>query len=220
MIGSAEMIDAFPFMGEMEERQLARVVASIIPKSLDHGQYLARDGAECSYLPFVLSGTLRIYKLGEQGKELTLYRVERGESCILTATCILNSSEFPAIAQAEGSAKVALLPAPLFAALVDETPQWRRYLFGLYSQRLEMVIAVIEEIAFHHVDARVAGRLLGSSSAGSVRTTHQQLASEIGTSREVVSRVLKDLETDGVIGMSRGMIEIIDRSALQRKSEN
>lgn len=220
MIGKEEIVDAFPFLAAMGRSAQARVLSAMLTKLLDDGQILVRKGAECSYLPFVVSGTLRVFELGEQGKELTLYRVERGESCILTATCILNRGEFPAIAQSEGRTAVALLPSAMFAGLVEEHPQWRQYLFGLYSHRLETVLSVVEEIAFHHVDARIIDYLLTSGRAGSVRTTHQQIASEVGTSREVVSRILKDLEMKGVVETSRGMITILDEKALRNRLEN
>ena len=213
-----DMIAAFPFVGEMESRPLARLVAAVLPKRLEDGEVLAREGSECSYLPFILSGTLRVYKIGEQGKELTLYRVERGESCILTATCILTRGEFPAIAQAEGETELILVPAALFASFIDEYPPWRRYLFALYSRRLEVVLSVVEDVAFHHVDARIAGFLLDSTSTAEVQATHQRIASEVGTSREVVSRILKDFESEGLISISRGLVTIVDRRALSRRA--
>lgn len=212
------VIEAFPFVGHMEDRPQARLFASARTQRLDDRAVLAREGAECGYLPFILAGTLRVYKIGEQGKELTLYRVERGESCILTATCILNQGDFPAIAVAEGATEVWLVPASLFVANVDEYPVWRRYLFSLYSQRLEVVLSLVEEVAFHHVDARIAAFLVENAPADTLQTTHQQLASEIGTSREVASRILKDFESEGLLVISRGMIRIVDRGALKRRS--
>lgn len=213
-----EMIEAFPFVAEMEARLQARLFQQVIAKHLGDGEVLAREGTECGYLPFVLAGTLRVYKVGEQGKELTLYRVDRGESCILTATCILNRGEFPAIAQAEGSTELLLVPARLFTSFIDELPSWRHYLFALYARRLDLVLSVVEEVAFHHVDARIAAFLFESASNDAVQATHQRLASEIGTSREVVSRILKDFESEGLISTSRGLITIIDRDALELRA--
>lgn len=213
------MVRAFPFVAEMEQREQARLLSATLPKQLSDGEVLAREGAACAYLPFILSGTLRVYKVGEQGKELTIYRVERGESCILTATCILNRGEFPAVARAEGTTEVLLVPAALFVAYVDAYPQWRRYLFGLYSKRLDLVLSVVEEVAFHHVDSRIAAFLADTARGDSIRATHQQIASEIGSSREVVSRILKDFEADGLIASSRGMIRVVDRGGLEERAE-
>ena len=212
------VVGVFPFIGEMAERPQARLFASARIQRLEDGMVLAREGAECGYLPFILSGTLRVYKIGEQGKELTLYRVERGESCILTATCILNRGDFPAIAVAEGPTEVWLVPASFFVTYVDEYPEWRRYLFALYSQRLEVVLSLVEEVAFHHVDVRIAAFLVEHAATGTLQTTHQQLASEVGTSREVASRILKDFESEGLLLISRGMIRILDRDALKKRA--
>lgn len=213
-----DMIEAFPFVGEMDARLQARLFSAILEKHLDDGEVLVREGSECGYLPFILSGTLRVYKIGEQGKELTLYRVDRGESCILTATCILNRGEFPAIAQAEGSTDLLLVPAALFTSFIDEFASWRRYLFALYAKRLEVVLSVVEEVAFHHVDARIATFLLESADSPAIRATHQRIASEVGTSREVVSRILKDFESEGLIATSRGLINVVAPASLKRRT--
>ncbi len=218
MAAREDVIDAFPFVGEMDPRPQARLFAAIVSKRLENGEVLAREGSECGYLPFILSGTLRVYKVGEQGKELTLYRIDRGESCILTATCILTKGEFPATAQAEGRTEVLLVPATLFRSFIDEFPPWRRYLFDLYSKRLEVVISVVEEVAFRHVDARIAAFLLDAEKTSVVQATHQRIASEVGTSREVVTRILKDFESEGLISASRGMVAVVDRPALTRRA--
>ncbi|HTP58162.1 MAG TPA: Crp/Fnr family transcriptional regulator, partial [Spirochaetia bacterium] len=128
-------------------------------KSLPHKQILVNGGSDCQYLPFVLRGTLRVYKVSESGKELTLYRIDQGESCILSATCILNTSTFPAIVEAEGPTEVVLIPSQLFNRLMDQHPVWRRFVFSIYEKRLEMLLTLVEEVAFRHVDVRVASYL-------------------------------------------------------------
>lgn len=213
-----EMIEAFPFVADMEARPRAQLLSAVLAKHLQDGEVLAREGSECRYLPFILTGTLRVYKIGEQGKELTLYRVDRGESCILTATCILNRGDFPAIAQAEGATDLLLVPAALFTRFVDELASWRHYLFGLYARRLEVVLSVVEEVAFHHVDTRIAIFLFESAERSEIRATHQRIASEVGTSREVVSRILKDFESEGLISTARGLITVVDLPSLRRRA--
>ena len=203
--------EAFPFISEA-------LLAQSIRRSLADGQVLAREGAECEYLPFVLKGTLRIYKSSEAGKELTLYRIERGESCVLSATCILNGGSFPAIAKAEGETEVLLAPAKLLVGLADENAAWRRYLFGLYAKRLEDVLTLVEEVAFHHMDVRIAAYLLRNGAGGVVGRTHGEIADELGTSREVVTRILKDLEADGLISTSRGRIRVLRPDSLGQRA--
>ena len=211
-----EILGAFPFLRTVPQKALDELISRSIRKSLSHKQVLLRGGTECAYLPLVLQGTLRIYKISEGGKELTLYRIDRGESCILSATCILNTSAFPAMVEAEGETEIALVPSELFSRWVDEYAEWRRFVFRLYSKRLEMMITVVEEVAFHHVDARIAAYLVSAAGgrATTVRGTHQMIASEVGTSREVVSRILRDFETSGLITTERGRIKVLEPGSL------
>jgi CRP/FNR family transcriptional regulator len=206
-----EVIQAFPFLSTLSARSREDLLSRSIRKSLAHKQVLVGSGTECVYLPFVVDGTLRIYKSSETGRELTLYRIERGESCVLTATCILNGGSFPAIAEAEGTTEILLVPAVLMVDLVEESAQWRRFVFGLYSKRLENVMTLVEEVAFHHVDTRIAAKLakLATGRARTVTRTHAELAAELGTSREVVTRILADMEADGLIAIQRGRIRIL-----------
>ena len=206
-----EVIRAFPFFSTLPPKTRETLLSRSIRRSLAHREVLVRSGAECVYLPFVLDGTLRIYKSSETGRELTLYRIERGESCILTTTCILNGGSFPAIAEAEGSTEILLVPATLMVDLVEESPLWRRFVFGLYSKRLDNVMTLVEEVAFHHVDIRIAAKLarLATGRTHTVTRTHAELAAELGTSREVVTRILADLEADGLIEIQRGRIRIL-----------
>ncbi len=188
-----------------------------VHKSLEHKQVLVRDGKECAWLPFVLQGALRVYKASDTGRELTFYRIEKGESCILTATCILNGGSFPAIAEADGPTELLLVPAKLVLSLVDRSPAWRQFVFAQFSRRLESALILVEEVAFRHIDARIAAFLLREAGAASaaVRRTHGAIADELGTSREVVSRILKDFESVGVITISRGSIRILDEKRLR-----
>ncbi len=215
-----QLTKTFPFFSTLPPSSLDALLAHSVRRRLEHKDVLARDGGECAYLPFVLEGTLRIYKASEGGKELTLYRIERGESCILSATCILNGGSFPAIAEAEGATEVLLFPSKLLLRLVEDNAEWRHYVFGLYSRRLEDVLALVEEVAFHHVDARIAAYLLKHAAAhkGVVSRTHGQIADELGTSREVVTRILKDFEADGLIATARGRVRVLRTDSLAQKA--
>lgn len=179
-IKPAGIFESFPFLNAMPREARDELAARSFRKSLSHKQVLVSGGGDCQYPPFVLRGTLRVYKVSEAGKELTLHRIDQGESCILSAT-----------------------------------PAWKRFVFGIYQKRLDMLLTLVEEVAFHHVDARVSAYLAGGAQGegGTVSATHQQIASEVGTSREVVSRILRDLEAEG------GRIRILDRPRLSRKSD-
>jgi CRP/FNR family transcriptional regulator len=214
---AGELLQAFPFLKTVPAASREAFLAAVLGKELDDRQVLVSGGAECAYLPLVLEGALRVYKTSQSGRELTLYRIERGESCILTATCILTAGGFPAIAQSEGRSVVALAPARLISRLVEEHAEWRRFVFGLYAKRLDMMLTLVEEVAFNHVDSRIASYLLKSADGQTVGRTHAEIASELGTSREVVSRILKDFEAAGLVDTLRGRIRILGSEGLRQK---
>ncbi len=215
-----EIFSSFPFLAAMPRVAREELAARAVRKSLQNRQILVSGGGDCDYLPFVVRGTLRVYKVSEAGKELTLYRIDRGESCILSATCILNTSTFPAMVEAEGPTEVILIPSRLFARWVEDYPDWRRFVFSIYEKRLEMLLTLVEEVAFRHVDSRVSAWLAGAAAGRSVAVpaTHQKIASEVGTSREVVSRILRDFEAQGLLVTGRGRIRIVDPEGLAARS--
>ena len=186
------------------------------------GETICHEGTQCSHLALVLSGSARVFKLGESGREITLYRVGPGESCILTASCIVNHRPFPAVAVCEDEIEAVIIPTSLVIEWFSRFASWRGYLFSLISDRLGDVITIIEEVAFRRVDRRIASYLLarvGAEEAPYIKATHQEIASELGTSREVVSRILKDLEAQTAISVSRGSIHVLDRQLLREKAE-
>ncbi|MEW6754333.1 MAG: Crp/Fnr family transcriptional regulator [Candidatus Latescibacterota bacterium] len=180
------------------------------------GRVVAVEGDTCAALTFVLTGTARVYKLGESGRAITLYRVEPGESCVLTVSCLLGEQPFPAFAAAETDLEVVVVPAGAFREWVRTYPFWQRYVFGLIARRMADVMAVVEEVVFRRVDARLAGHLTGLGSTDQpIRKTHQQIATDLGTSREVVSRLLKEFERQGLVSLARNAVEVTDPDGLR-----
>lgn len=178
------------------------------------------EGSECSGLALIRRGKVRVYKLGENGREITLYRLGSGESCVLTASCIMSNTRFPALATTESEVDALLIPTSIVHEWVDRHKVWRQFIFDLVSQRLVDVITVIEEVAFKRMDSRLAAYLLDQSrnSDSPLHVTHQTIATELGTAREVISRLLKELELGGAISLARGTISVIDRSMLKVKT--
>ena len=190
----------------LDNAYLARIPAG-------HDVFVEGDQAEA--IALLLSGVVRVYKIGENGREITLYRFGNGESCILTANVILSRQTFPAIATVERDAEAVMIPAGAFRQWIGRYDLWRDFIFGLLSQRLASVIATIDEVAFRRMDVRVAAFLLArSQGGGEVHITHQQIAAELGSSREVISRLLESLEDGGLIRRSRGVIEVLDVKGL------
>lgn len=195
----------------------ARASIARLPK----GQHVCHEGSDCSHLAILLNGTARVYKLGENGKEITLYRVGPGESCILTASCILSDTPFPAFAICETDVEAALIPAGDARRWLAESTAWRDYIFGLVATRLTNIISVVEDVVFRRMDRRIADHLCArlKKSGHRLLVTHQEIASELGTSREVVSRILKEFEQEGLIRVTRGSIDLLDLPGLQRRRQ-
>jgi CRP/FNR family transcriptional regulator len=203
----------FPALGQAGLAD--RLVAAAARLALPPGQSICREGAICTHLPLVLAGSARVYKIGESGREITLYRIGPGESCVLTAACILSGRHFPALAAAETAVEVVAVPAQRVLDWLATSSEWRAYVFGLVAQRLADVIGVVEDVAFRRLDQRLADHmLLASGGLANLAATHQQIADDIGTSREVVSRVLKDLEQRGLVALERGRVRLLDATRL------
>ena len=188
-----------------------------MPAELPAGHFICMEGNQCAHLPLVLSGVARVYKIAESGREITLYRIEPGESCILTASCIVSSRDFPAFAVAETEVEAVVIPAGDLPSWFHQHEAWRAYLFDLLSRRLASVIDLVEAVAFRHMDTRLAAYLVNAaSSTGLLARTHEAVAADLGTSREVVSRLLKDFEQEGLVALSRGVIRVRDTEGLAR----
>lgn len=177
------------------------------------------EGDRVDGIALLISGVVRVYKIGETGREITLYRFGLGEACILTANAILSQKYFPAIATVEQDAEAVLIPADKFRAWVRQYDLWQEFFFDQLSQRLSSLMMIVDEIAFRRMDARIASLLLSRSRIQNpICVTHQEIASELGSSREVISRLLEDFAERGILRPGRGEIEILDVEALKSRS--
>ncbi len=171
-------------------------------------------------LLFLYEGTIRVSQTSGNGRDIVLYRVDAGESCVLTTACMLAEEADNAEGIAETDICVIVLPRQAFDQLVAEEASFRQFVFSAYSRRLIDLLRVVDDVAFGRIDVRLAERLLRLAGQNDeIPATHQQLASELGTAREVVSRVLQDFQKRGFVSQSRGCIEICDRMALVRLAE-
>lgn len=180
------------------------------------GKDIFVEGDEVNAIALLVSGEVRVYKIGETGREITLYRFGLGESCILTANAILARQTFSAIATVEQDSEAVMIPADTFRVWVQRYDLWRDFVFTLLSERLSNVMEIVEEVAFRRMDIRVANLLLErSKSRNPMSITHQEIAAELGSSREVISRILEDIANQGIIRGLRGSIEILDADLLR-----
>jgi len=177
------------------------------------------EGDPVEAIALLISGVVRVYKIGETGREITLYRFGLGESCILTANAILSQQSFPAIATVERDAEAVMIPAETFRSWINRYDAWRSFVFDLLSQRLVTMMAIVDEIAFRRMDARLASFLLDRCrTQNPIRITHQEIAAELGSSREVISRLLEDFASQGLVQSARGLIDILDVPSLRKRA--
>ncbi|MGI1661629.1 Crp/Fnr family transcriptional regulator [Palleronia sp. KMU-117] len=171
-------------------------------------------------LLLLLDGTVRVQQVSESGREIVLYRVHAGESCVLTTACLLAYEDYSAEGVAETEVEAAAIPRQVFDDLVSGSEVFRRFVFSAYSKRITDLFLVIEEIAFRRMDIRLAQKLIELAGTGrDVRATHQQMAAELGTAREVVSRQLSEFQRRGWIEQSRGAIGLKDPAAIAALAE-
>jgi CRP/FNR family transcriptional regulator len=215
----ARVVQALPMLGQAAPdlaREFQRVATLV---HLPAGSDVFGEGDRVEAIALLLSGTVRVYKIGASGREITLYRFGLGESCVLTASAILNRRTFPALATVEQDADAVLVPAETFRRWVHESSLWRDFVFDMLSQRLASLLDVLDQVAFRRMDARLASWLLARArTQNPVQVTHQQVAVELGTSREVVSRLLKELARRGLVRTRRGAIAVVDAAGLEQRA--
>ena len=149
----------------------------------------------------ITEGTCRIFKISPSGREVTLYRIHGGESCVLTASCVMAQEHFPATAVTETPVRGLLITPENVRQWLCKDPQWQRFVFSLLFHRLADIISVVEEVAFKRIDVRLAEKFSNKLETGAIviHTTHAELAADVGSSREVISRILRDFAERGLI---------------------
>jgi len=210
------LVELFPFL-KVATPDFQRIFFdAAIPAHIPAGHVIAETGSECTQLALVVSGSVRVYKLADKGREITLYRIKDGDSCVLTASCLMSATPFPAIAVAETVLDALVIPAKSAKSWMTQHPAWSSFVFGLISKRLTEVITVLENVTFQRMDVRVAAYLVNMVDKGStLAITHHEIAADLGSSREVVSRTLKEFDKHGWINMGRGELFIQDLPQLQ-----
>lgn len=190
----------------------ARAVIVSVPKDT----LIFGPGKAPENLLLLLEGTVRVQQTSNQGREIVLYRVHAGESCVLTTACLLAYVDYSAEGIAETDVQAVAIPRAVFDDLISQSQTFRQFVFSAYSRRITDLFVVIEEIAFHRVDIRLAQRLLELAGQDQViHATHQQMAAELGTAREVISRQLQEFHRRGWVSQARGTITIRNISGLK-----
>ena len=174
------------------------------------------QGDACSNYLLILSGIIKVMTRAENGREIVLYRLGDGDSCVLTTSCLFGNARYPAEGISETDVTALAIPAAQFNEAIQHSRPFREFVFNSFSSHLSSLISLVEEVTFGKLDIRLARHLLKLSADNStLDTTHQQLATELGSAREVISRLLKDFESRGWLKLSRGSIKIIDKQSLE-----
>ena len=203
--------DLYPVLKELPA-PLAQRFADCLPMTVPAGTVLFDVHQPCQGFPLVTTGSIRVVKPAANGRELPLYRVVPGESCIITSSCLLGHADYNARGIAETESTLVLLPRDLFDELLDQ-PAFRSFVFNLFAERVADLMQLVEEVAFRKLDQRLAGLLLGKGHT--IHATHQQLADELGSVREMVSRLLKNFAEQGLVRLGREQVEILDPAGLR-----
>ena len=183
---------------------------------LKAGTKVFAPGQSCSAFMVVKAGSVKVSTTTESGRELLLYRVGPDETCVLTTACLLSSSDYDAEGTAETETDATVIPKPLFEELLARSASFRHFVFSSYGDRLRDLIGLVQEVSQRHVDRRLARYLAEHGKAGPIAASHQEIASELGTAREVVSRLLKQFEGDGLVRLERRQIMVNERRLLAR----
>lgn len=203
----------YPVLAELPAAERDAVLATEAQRArVPAGATLFEEGAPCQGFPLVLSGAVRVARGAPNGRSLELYRVTPGELCVVSTSCLFGHHPLTAHGQAVEPTDLVLLSPAGFERWAAFEP-FRRFVFGVFADRLADLMALAEAVAFQRLDQRLAAALLGHGAT--LRLTHQALADELGTAREIVTRLLKRFEQQGCVALGRERIDVLDAAALR-----
>lgn len=220
MSDAQKWAERFPGLSRLEPpiKQLLHARSTII--DVPKGVTLFGPGNSPENMLFLLDGTVRVQQVSETGHEIVLYRIQAGQSCVLTTACLLAYDNYAAEGICETPVQAAAVPRDVFDDLVAQSKSFRDFVFAAFSKRITDLFLMIDEVAFQRMDVRLADKLLSLSKGQDVvATTHQKLSVELGTAREVISRQLQEFQRRGWIEQARGSVSLLDRARLEKLAE-
>ncbi|MFZ1813596.1 MAG: Crp/Fnr family transcriptional regulator [Rhizobiaceae bacterium] len=208
-------------LAEFLDVEALRELAGLKPSVFAKGSVLFRPGDEPQGFVILLSGRIGVYLTGPTGREIQLYSVVPGETCIQTTIGLVGDHAYTGEAVAMSDLSAVIVPRTMFSGLMDRSPAFRRFVFQAMGNRLGDVTRLLEQVAFVRIEQRLAGALLEHCGKdGIVTLTHQEIASIIGSAREVVSRRLELFSRQGLLALERGHIALSDRAGLERIADD
>lgn len=218
---TADWLSNFPALAELEAPARKILENSTQQVTVPSGTVLFSTGMGAENYVLVLDGKVKVQMTSESGREIVLYRVAAGESCVLTTACLLAHHDYAAEGVTESEVKAVVLPSSAFRELLGISEVFRDFVFSAYGSRISDLMLLVEEVAFQRIDLRLAKFLLEKKDeSNEIKATHQEIAVELGTAREVVSRQLKEFERRGRVETGRGFVHLTDIKAIEMLAEN
>ena len=211
---ATRLAESFPSLAGAPAATLERLARVSIHRKVPAGTVMFSERSPCAGYPLVLGGSIRVLQRYPNGRELQLYRVKPGESCLLSGSCLLGNTDYAASGVAETDVELVVLPPTSFQSLIAEDESFRRHVFEVFGERLAALMQVVEAIAYQKLDQRLAALLVAKGTDGEIHMTHQALADDLGSVREIVSRLLRSFEDRGWVDLGRERVTIVDRGAL------
>ncbi|MBO4235218.1 MAG: Crp/Fnr family transcriptional regulator [Firmicutes bacterium] len=207
---------------KLTKREQERLVEAATFDTVKAGEHIHDGNKECTGLILVASGQLRAYIISESGKEITLYRLLEGDICLFSASCIINNLKLDIMIKAEKDTSFWLIPTETYKSLMDQSVTISNYTNEILASRMSDIVYLMEQVMWHSFDQRLASFLVNESTLENserLSITHEEIANHMGTAREVVTRMLKYFQSEGLVSLSRGSIEINDVSRLKALAE-
>ena len=208
------LLALYPALAALTQEEIAALCKPEVTAVIAEGTELFAERHACRGFPLLIEGSIKVVKNTPAGREMLLYRVEPGGSCVITSSCLLGHTRYTARGIAETPLRMLMLPTALFEKLIAGNAAFRDFVFHLLAERIAELMLLVEEVAFHRLDQRLAKLLLGKGEP--IHATHQTLADELGSVREIVSRLLKGFAGQGLVTLGRERIELVDRDGLRQ----
>ena len=212
----------FPIWDKLNKAEQERITDNLIVRRVTKGTVIHNGNMECTGLLLIKTGQLRAYILSDEGREITIYRLFDRDMCLFSASCIMRSIQFDITIEAENDTELWIIPAEIYQSIMKESAPVANYTNELMATRFSDVIWLIEQIMWKSLDKRLAEFLLEEISiegTEKLKITHETIANHLGSHREVITRILKYFQNEGMVKLSRGMIEIIDSKKLESLSD-
>ncbi len=206
------VLNLYPALAGLPADLLATLIQSSM--RIPAGSEVFAEHQPCQGFPLLLAGSIKVVKQASNGREMVLYRVTPGGSCIISSSCLLGHSDYNARGIAETALTLLALPVKTFAGLLVDSTPFRDFVFHLFAERIGELMQLVEEVAFNRLDQRLA-KLILARKEKTLSITHQQLADELGSVREIVSRLLKGFVAQGLVSLGREQLTVTNRQGLQ-----